>query len=230
MDEKRNYAVDLKEIVYLALNKWVVFAIIVISCIIAALVYSYVFVTPLYDSTGKIYIMNKNTQTINTSDLSVSSYLTRDYENLITDRAVLDEVARELNDEYTYSELKSAVSIKNPDNTRFIEITVRTTSAVDSKKIVDTVCRVSQQKIIDLLGIDRVTIVREGNIAQGPSVPNTVNNVKAGVFLAIVAYVLALVALYLFNDKINSTDDVNKYLDLTVLGNLPYNQAKARSK
>ena len=229
-NNKNNININIKDLAVFCLNKWPVFLIIISAFIISSLVYSYLIITPLYDSTGKIYIMNKSSDNISASDLSVSSYLTRDYENLIADRAVLDEVAKRLDYKYSYGELKSAVTLNNPENTRFIEISVRTPSANDSKIIVDTVCEVSQEKIVELLGIDRVTIIRKGSVSRKPSVPNVSGNVFKSIVLALINYIILMLILYIFNDKINSSEDVEKYLGISVLGNIPCNKNKARTK
>ncbi len=229
-NNKNNININIKDLAVFCLNKWPVFLIIISAFIIGSLIYSYLIITPLYDSTGKIYIMNKSSDNISTSDLSVSSYLTRDYENLIADRAVLEEVAKRLDYKYSYGELKSAVTLYNPENTRFIEISVRTPSANDSKIIVDTVCEVSQEKIVELLGIDRVTIIRKGSISGRPSVPNVSGNVFKSIVIALINYAILMLILYTFNDKINDAEDVEKYLGISVLGNIPCNKNKARTK
>ena len=229
-NNKNSININIKDLAVFYLNKWPVLLIIISAFIIGTLIYSYLIITPLYDSTGKIYIMNKSSDNISASDLSVSSYLTRDYENLIADRAVLDEVAKRLDYKYSYGELKSAVTLNNPENTRFIEISVRTPSANDSKIIVDTVCEVSQEKIVELLGIDRVTIIRKGSVSRKPSVPNVSGNVFKSIVLALINYIILMLILYIFNDKINSSEDVEKYLGISVLGNIPCNKNKARTK
>lgn len=229
-NNRNNLNINFKDLAVFCLNKWPVFLTIISAFVICALIYSCLMVTPLYDSTGKIYIMNKSSDNISTSDLSVSSYLTRDYENLIADRAVLEEVAKKLDNKYTYGELRRAVTLNNPEGTRFIEITVRTPSANDSKIIVDTVCEVSQEKIIELLGIDRVTIIRNGSISSRPAVPNTSGNVFKSIIIALLCYIVLMLLLYVFNDKINTQEDVEKYLYISVLGNIPYNKNKARAK
>lgn len=229
-NNKKNININTRDLAVFCLKKWPVFLIIISAFIIISLFYSYFIITPLYDSTGKIYIMNKSSDTISTTDLSVSSYLTKDYEDLIVDRAVLDEVAKRLDYKYSYGELKSAVTLNNPENTRFIEISVRTPSANDSKIIVDTVCEVSQEKIIELLGIDRVTIIRNGSISSKPSVPNVSGNVFKSMLFAFISYAVLMLILYIFNDKINDSQDVEKYLGISVLGNIPCNKNKARTK
>lgn len=227
-NNKSTNSIDIKELLFTALKKWYLLFIILAVFIIGSLVYSYLFVTPLYDSTGKIYIMRKDSETVSTGDLSVSSYLTSDYENLIADRAVLDEVSQLLDNEYTFSQLKRVLTIENPEDTRFIEITARTDSAEDSKKIVDAVCKVSQEKIIDLLGIDRVTIVRNGNIPKTAAVPNVTRNLLSSFVLGILLFIAVILMIYFFNDKITNPTDVKKYLEISVLGDIPNNSAKAK--
>ncbi len=229
-NNKNNININLKDIVVFCLNKWPFFSVLIVLFVIGSLIYSCFIVTPLYDSTGKIYIMNKSSESISTGDLSVSSYLTSDYENLIADRAVLDEVAKKLDYKYSCKEIERAVSLVNPENTRFIEITVRTPSANDSKIIVDTICEVSQEKIIELLGIDRVTIIRKGNVSKTPSVPNVRGNAYKSIVTAILCYIAVIFVLHLFNDKINNSDDVEKYLGISVLGNIPCNKSRVKSK
>lgn len=227
-NNKSTNSIDIKELLFTALKKWYLLFIILAVFIVGSLVYSYLIVTPLYDSTGKIYIMRKDSETVSTGDLSVSSYLTSDYENLIADRAVLDEVSQLLDNKYTFLQLKRVLTIENPEDTRFIEITARTDSAEDSKKIVDAVCKVSQEKIIDLLGIDRVTIVRNGNIPKTAAVPNVTRNLLSSFVLGILLFIAVILMIYFFNDKITNPTDVKKYLEISVLGDIPNNSAKAK--
>ena len=227
-NNKSTNSIDIKELLFTALKKWYLLFIILAVFIVGSLVYSYLIVTPLYDSTGKIYIMRKDSETVSTGDLSVSSYLTSDYENLIADRAVLDEVSQLLDNKYTFLQLKRVLTIENPEDTRFIEITARTDSAEDSKKIVDAVCKVSKEKIIDLLGIDRVTIVRNGNIPKTAAVPNVTRNLLSSFVLGILLFIAVILMIYFFNDKITNPTDVKKYLEISVLGDIPNNSAKAK--
>ena len=169
-DSYKNNNINLKDLFHFALTKWKIFAVLAVFFVAAAAIYSYLLATPLYDSAGKIYIINK--ETLTSAEISASTYLTRDYTNLIADAAVLSDVSDKLGKKYSVSELKNAITVNNPENTRFIEISVRTASANDSKVIVDTVCTVAQEKITELLGVDRVTIIRKGTVAASPSVPN----------------------------------------------------------
>ena len=224
----KNNNINLKDLFHFALTKWKIFAVLAVFFVAAAAIYSYLLATPLYDSAGKIYIINK--ETLTSAEISASTYLTRDYTNLIADAAVLSDVSDKLGKKYSVSELKNAITVNNPENTRFIEISVRTASANDSKVIVDTVCTVAQEKITELLGVDRVTIIRKGTVAASPSVPNKTKNIMVAFLLSCFTYAAIVFVSFYFNDKIEDSADVEKCLGLTVLGNIPCNSTRRRSK
>ena len=217
-----------KDLLQYTAKKWYFFILFLAIGTIASLIYSYFIITPLYVSTGKIYIQNQNReeQSMNTSELAISTSLTKDYQDLIVDRAILNIVSNEMDHKYSYSYLKNAISVDNPGGTRFIEITVMTPDPADSKQIVDSLLNVSQEKIVDWLGIDRITVIRTGSLVSKPSIPNVQNNLLIGIFAAVIAFFILAFALYFFNDKIQNPSDVEKYLGLTVLGNIPFNQRK----
>lgn len=220
-------ALNAKDIILIALQKWFLGVAIVFLCGILSLIYSYFIVTPLFDSYGKIYIQNKeNEQNITSGEIAISTYLTKDYSNLIHDRAILDDVAVAMQNKYSPSQLVSCITVNTPDNTRFIEIMVRTPSAADSQKIVNYLLEISQEKIVEMLGIDRITIIRNGDLPKAPSVPNVSRNLLYSIILGLVIYGLFVLAIAFFDDKIKDSNDVQKYLQLSVLANIPYNQNK----
>lgn len=229
-DNKKTNKLNIKDLLFIALEKWYIFCAMLCVFVIVSLIYTYLLVTPLYDSTGKLYITNKSSENLTTGDLSISLYLANDYVNLIVDRAVLDEVSRDLNNKYSYAQLKSAITVTNPEDTRFLEITARTPSAEDSKKIVDSVCKVSQEKLVELLGIDRVVIIRGGNLSNAPSVPNVSKNLVNGIVLSVFMYAVLVCALCFLDNKINGPEDVEKFLGISVLGNIPFNKSKSKVK
>ena len=89
--------IDLKEIFGLLISKmWV----IILSGITAGLIFivaTMLFITPQYESTTKMYVLNKQTEgTITSADMQSSLYLTKDYADLIQSRTVTEGVIAQL--------------------------------------------------------------------------------------------------------------------------------------
>ncbi len=221
-----------KDLLSFTVGKWYWLVLLLIASMGLSLIYSVFVVTPLYVSTGKIYIQNqeREDQSLNTAELAISSSLMKDFQNWIVDRAILNIVEEEMENRYSYNTLTRAITLENPEGTRFIEISVKTPSAADSKQIVDSLLEVSQDKIKDWLGTNCIKVIRTGSLASKPSVPNVTANVVRGGAIGVLAFFFLAFILYFFDDSIQNADDVEKYLGLTVLANIPFNQNKLRSK
>lgn len=219
---KRN--IDPKELFCEFLNRWYIFAVSIILAVLIALLYSLLFLTPMYSSTAKMIIINKQEySTLGEMELSASSMLAKDFSEIINDKLVLTDVAKKLDNKYTASQLKSYITVNNPLSTRIIEVTVLSPDAKDSKKIADSICAVSQEKLVELMGLDRITVISNGDVAKSPSNPNTGKNVVLGILLGSIIGLSAIVLIYLTSNKINSPEDIEKYINVSVLSVIPYN-------
>ena len=80
------------------------------------------------------------------------------------------------------------------------------------------------------MGFDRINIIRNGSLEKYPSSPSTVLNlIYAFIFGAIVSAIIVL-TIYLTDNKISTKQDIEKYLNLSVLACIPYNQSKPKTK
>lgn len=187
-----------------------------------AYIYTTFFVTPMYRSTAKLYILTRQSENITTSDFSVSNALGKDYMELIDDVIILEPVSDAIGGKYSAGQIKSFLSINNPENTRFLEITITSPNPKDSQKMVNLVCKISQEVFVDVLNADKVTIVREGRIAQSPSSPNLFKNLVIGGMIGALCSVAVIFLLFTLNDTIKFAEDVEKALDLNVLATIPF--------
>lgn len=215
--------ITIKDLFDILAKKWYIAVALCLVCVLTAMIITVAFLTPMYTSTAKLYIKNKQSTVINANEISVSSYLTKDYEEIVVDRSILEEVIKSLSLNISYGSLKSVIETYNPDNTRFIEIKVHYPNPETAKKIVDCICKVTQSKIIDVMDIDRVIIFSEGNVPSSPSSPNLILNMIKGFIIGVALTILFIFIAYFKDDKINTREDVEKYLGITVLGAVPYN-------
>ena len=88
----------------------------------------------------------------------------------------------------------------------------------------DCICKVSQQKIVELMGIDRVNIIREGDLNKTPTSPSKQKHIIMG---ALIGFAISAIIISLFcysNNKIRSEQDVISSLNITVLATIPYSK------
>ncbi|MBR7133451.1 MAG: hypothetical protein IKD04_07955 [Clostridia bacterium] len=222
--------ISLIELFYESVKRWYIIIPIIVASVLLSLFYSVFLATPLYTSTAKLYVTNKESQIITSSDLSVSNYLSNDFAEILTDTSILDQVSAEMNGKYSSGQLRGFISINQPSNTRIIEISVLSPNAQDSKKIADSLCNISQNSLVDIMGLDRVKIIRQGSLSSAPSSPRTTHNALLAFLVGIAISVLTVFILYIADNKVSSSKDVEKYLGLSVLATIPYNQSRAKKK
>ena len=122
--------VDLWEIMNALLGRfWLILAGGLLAAV-AGFAISAFALTPIYESTTKIYILNKSeSATVTYSDVQMGTQLTKDYAELINSRYVLEEVIAKLSlAETEYEDLLDHVSVHTPADTRIVSITVTDTS------------------------------------------------------------------------------------------------------
>ncbi len=86
--------IDLQELLGFLLHwLWMIVLCGVLTAAAAFMISSFV-ITPLYQSTTKVYILNKqeNNNNITYSDVQLGTVLTKDYAQMITSRTVLEQV------------------------------------------------------------------------------------------------------------------------------------------
>lgn len=216
--------IDFKELFFELLSRWYILVSSILLAIIIAVIYSTLIVTPKYVSTAKVMIISQKAyNSLSEMELSHSTLLTKDFSEIITDKSVLSEVAKELDNKYTSEQIKGFVSLYNPSETRIIEISASCPNAKDSKKIVDAICVISQEKIVDLMGLDKITIISRGEVPKHYSTPKNSYNIRLGITIGAIAGLAIILYLYITNNKVNTPEDIGKYLDVSVLAVIPYN-------
>lgn len=222
--------IDLRELFYLLKTRlWIILLAAVILASGAGLASSFL-LTPMYQSTAKLYILTKSTSITSLADIQLGTQLTQDYMVLIKSRPVVTKIIENLELDMGYEALVSIITISNPSNTRILEIQAEYPDAYMAKQIVDEFAQVSRTQIAKIMDTAEPTVVEDGYVSVYPTSPNIKKNIiiagLAGVFLS----AGIIIVLYLMDDTIKTSEDVEKYLGLTTLGLIPIELNAAKIK
>ncbi len=216
--------IDLKELFFELLGHW---KMILLSTVLVALIafsYSKFLVTPQYESTAELYVLSKSTSITSLTDLQVGTNLTSDYLEVVVERPVLEQVIENLDIDETYYTLKSKVTVTNPSDTRFLQITVTDEDNDRAKLIADELAEVVRAFIGEKMGQDEPTLISYGYADWNPVSPNTSRNTVMGALIGFLLAAAIVVLTYLLNDTIMTPDDLEKKAHLNVLGSLPIDE------
>ena len=222
--------IDLVEVFHALVSK--IWLIILLAALGFGLMvgYTMLFVKPTYSSSSTIYILSKTKSITSLADFQIGTQLTQDYKVIITSRPVLEEVIQNLGLNTTYDALKKQISINNPDNTRFLEITITDTDAYLAKKIVDELTDVSVKNTASVMDTEPPNIMDYGQVPEKPIAPNMKKNGIIGGLLGFVLACAIIIIQFMMNDSIKTGEDVEKYLGLNVLGMIPLEEGVSKRK
>lgn len=213
--------IDLREIFYLLKQKVALILSVTVIFGVAAGLYSYYMIDAQYSSTAKIYVMSKSDTVLSFADLNLGSGLATDYVELIKSRPVMEEVIENLKLEMSYDDLLGIVSITNPSDTRILNITVKYTDPLVAEKIANNIVKVSKASISEIMHVEEPTIVEEA-ISTGQKVyPSNAKNAIIAALLGLFLTAGIIITLYLLDDSVKTSDDIERYLGLTTLGLIP---------
>ncbi|MCI5623939.1 YveK family protein [Anaerostipes sp.] len=190
------------------------------------------FMTPIYESTTKIYILSRaDSSYLTTSDMSVSSSLAQDYAELVKSRTVTENVISQLDLDMTTDELLSKMKVEaGSTDTRILAIKVSDEDPYVASKIADTVREVAADHIAEVMDTDSIKVVETANIPTNPSSPNSKLNAILGAMLGMIICCIIVVVIRVKNDTIMTQEEVEKYLDLSVIGMVPIIGKEKKSK
>lgn len=231
-DNEQEYEIDLKEIAIAILDRiWIVISV-GIACALLAGIITKVFITPMYTSTTKLYVINKQNSenNITYTDLQTGNLLTNDYIIQVKGTKVLSQVISELNLTDTEDELASRITVSNPENSRFIVISVSDKDPVVAQQIASCVAEVSSDVVKEVMDLEKVNVAEEANLPLEKSSPNLKKNVLLGGAAGVFVSLLLIVVFYLLNDRIRTPEDVKRYLGLNTLGQIPVLESSGNTK
>lgn len=224
-DRKEEYTrlepIDLIEVLY-ALRKRLklLVAAAVLGGILAG-AYTHFLITPLYNSTSVLLVLSKDTTLTSLADLQLGAQLAKDYSVLVTSRPVMKEVISNMGLDMDWAALKANVSVTNPSDTRLLELTVTNPDPDLAKAIVDELAEVASDYVGEQMEVIPPKVIEDGILPEFAVSPNMSRNIMKGALAGFALVTILVVAFALIDDSIKSEEDIEKYLDIPMLANIP---------
>lgn len=225
--------IDLREIMLCLMSNAV---IVILSALIGALgifLISSTLMEKKFESSTKIYVLNQqDNQTVTYSDLQTGSQLTKDYAELIMSRTVTTQVIADLDLQNQYpdmadiipEELAEMIDVTTQQDTRILKITVTDTNPTRAQDIANAVRVAASNQIYQVMDIEAVNVVDYANLPERAVSPKLIKNSVIGALIGFVISIAIIIIRYLLDDTIKTPDDIERYLGLSVLASIPYDE------
>lgn len=223
MNNEENEVIDLVEILY-AIRQHLLK--VILATVVAAIIgfaASKFLMTPQYSSSAMMIVNTRQDVTSNvTSDqINSATKLVSTYSIIIKSDTVLQQVIDNLGLNLTYAKLNKRVTVAAVDDTQVMKITVQSDSPEWARQVCEQIITVAPDVIKEAVEAGSVKVISNPSLATEPVSPNIEKNTILAAAVGFVLVIGIIVLQVLLDNKINTEEDVTKYLDMTVLGVIP---------
>ena len=223
MDNEENEVIDLTEILSAVRQHLLELIFVTLAAALVGFTASKFLMNPKYDSSALMIVNTRQDVNANvTSDqINSATKLVSTYSIIIKSDTVLQQVIDNLGLNLTYAQLNKRVTVAAVDDTQVMRITVQSDSPEWARQVCEQIITVAPDVIKEAVEAGSVKVISNASLATEPVSPNIKKNTMLAAAVGFVLVIGIIVLQVLLDNKINTEEDVTKYLDMTVLGVIP---------
>lgn len=205
----------------------IIFVIIfIILGLVGSYFYTYHMQVPVYRSQTSLLLANATNTTITQNDITLNKNLVSTYRQIVKSRLILNQVIDNLRLDIDYASLSSQVEVSSISDTELILISVFDEDKTQAKKIADEIAKVFKEEIVGIYRIENVSIIDKALVSQKPYNVNVVKQFIIGEAAGFLLSSFIILVLFYLDDSVKTEDDIEKLLNLSVLGSVPKYKGK----
>lgn len=223
MDNEENEVIDLTEILSAVRQHLLELIFVTLAAALVGFTASKFLMNPKYDSSALMIVNTRQDVNANvTSDqINSATKLVSTYSIIIKSDTVQAQVIDNLGLNLTYAKLNKRVTVAAVDDTQVMKITVQSDSPEWARQVCEQIITVAPDVIKEAFEAGSVKVISNPSLATEPVSPNIMKNTMLAAAVGFVLVIGIIVLQVLLDNKINTEEDVTKYLDMTVLGVIP---------
>ena len=216
---------SIEQVLHIIFKRIALVLLVPILAAVASGLFSWFLLDDVYQASSTVIVSNQKT-TVDANQLTASDYnlniqLVNSYRVICKTNRVLDQVIAELGLPMTTSQLGNKVSVTAAGDTEIIHIQVMDKDPVLAQSITNTMTRIFQSEVKEIMKMDNVQIIDEAPLPQIPAEPNRVRNVILGALIGLVIGIGLAFLLEYLDRSVKTEEQVTAILGVPVLGSIP---------
>ena len=220
--DDREIEIDLLDLLSFYKRKivWIIGAFL-IGALVAGLVTQFI-ITPKYTASSTMYMVSSSSgSAVDLTDFNIGQSLSSDYVELIKTRPIVEDVIKELKLDYEYEDLIEMLNLTVVTDTRILKIDVTSTDPEEAAAIANSLALKAEKELPNLMDTPKPHIAETAIVPTERSYPSLTKNTMIGALLCMLIVIGALTVMYLMDDTIKSSEELEKTFGLMPLTVIP---------
>ena len=215
-------SIGLKELFLVLRKRLGLILLITISAVLVSGIVSFFVLTPVYEASTQLLVNQEKEKKpeYDSIDIQADLQLINTYNVIIMSPAILEKVIKDLKLNLTVSELQDTITVQNEPDSPIVNLSVKDTDPNQATKIVNKTAEVFENKIVDIMNVDNVSILAKAVVEenQSPVKPKPLVNIAIAFVLGLMASFGLVFLLEYLDNTIKTEKDIKNKLDLPILG------------
>ncbi len=225
MNQENNFNDEIELSELFKILKQNILIILITSAVFmtAGFLFTFFLIKPQYQSQATLIVNNKREENTNitTDEMNTAKNLAGVYSIIIKSDSVMSGVVNNLSLDMTTEELSKKITVSAVDNTQVMRITTKDTSPERAQQITAEVVKIAPDFIVEMVEAGSVKIIADAKLDNNKVSPNLKMNVLVSLVLGMMLSIAYVLVKHMMDRSFKSESDVERILDLPVLGIIP---------
>ncbi|WP_251943435.1 Wzz/FepE/Etk N-terminal domain-containing protein [Staphylococcus sp. Marseille-Q5304] len=213
--------VDLTKILKMLKNNLKLLIILPLIFLLISAIISFFFIDNKYQATTQVLVNEKEKDPkMIAQEVQSNIQLVNTYSEIVKSPRIINKVSEKLDNKYTSKELESMLSVNNQAETQLLNINITSKDKKESEKIANAYANVFSKEVPKIMSVDNVSILSHADGTSKQVEPKTIINLALGIFIGLALALLIIGFKALFDKRIKNEEDVERLLDIPVLGSI----------
>ncbi|MDD4095751.1 MAG: Wzz/FepE/Etk N-terminal domain-containing protein [Oscillospiraceae bacterium] len=217
--------IGIDQILNMVRKRFFVILVVMLIAGIAATLFTFLFQKDVYQARSTIIVSNTNTESgfgqLTVNDYNLNIKLVNSYSVICKTNRVLEQVIAELGLPMTTQALAGKITVSAAKDTEIIHIMVRDGDPRKAQAIANSVTRVFQSEVKEIMKMDNVQIIDEARLPGTPVSPNRPRNVMLGFAVGLMLGFCLAFLIEILDRTVKSEEQITELLGIPVLGSVP---------
>lgn len=228
--------IELREIFFILRKRLAIILILVILSVVSSAFASFFILDKQYQASTTIIVGSRNTflyteiKDLQLSDITMYQKLLKTFSEIAKSRMVSEKVIDNLNLGISIEALQKKIIVTTVGDTQMMTIKVTDLNPETAASIANNLANIFKSEVAQIMQVENVEIIDPAIVPKSPIRPRPKLNIGIAFVLALMVGVGLSLLLEYLDHTIKTPDDIEKYIDLPVLGVIPYMEVNPNGK
>lgn len=228
MNEFKKQTINISEIFEMIKKRWIFIVVITLLSIVTTGILNFYVIEPKYETSSKVFIGKEenNEDGYNSSDIQMYQKLLKTYSEAIQTTDLVERAIENSKYNLNTEDILDSLTVLALADTQILEISYE---SKNPKEAEDTLSRIVLEFINtskELVPNGSVTIIQKVRLPEAPVSPNKVLNIAISLVLGMMASIGIVILMEYMNNTFKNKDQVEKELNVPVVGIIPQEEIK----